>query len=134
MTEVRKRPCPACPYRCDAPSGVWAREEYEKLRRYDAPTCEQPPAAFGCHATPERLCHGWVVVHTSRGHEFDLFALRLAAIAAGDQIEIPEPVVSLFKSGSEAADHGERDLERPGADAEKAMERLRRYPRLRGEW
>lgn len=123
----RKGPCPACPYRRDVPSGVWAPEEYEKLRRYDQPTGEQPWQPFLCHATPGRLCHGWAVVHTSRGHEFDLLALRLIR----HDPEIPDaPAVPLFASGCEAADHGLRDIAAPSADARSAMDTLRRYPHL----
>lgn len=132
MSEVRSRPCPACPYRQDCPSGVWDATEYAKLRLYDAETFAQPPNPFACHATPERLCHGWAVVHTSRGGEFDLLALRLLSAREGP-LEIPEPAVPLFGSGAEAADHGEARVLSPGADAVEAMDRLRRYPRLRGE-
>lgn len=126
MSEVRSRPCPACPYRRDCPSGVWASEEYEKLRAYDAPTFAQPSEAFACHATPDRLCHGWAVVHTSQAHEFDLLALRFAPA------EVPDAAVPLWGSGAEAADHGQRDVEDPGEDAVEAVCRLLRYPRLRG--
>lgn len=123
----RKSPCPACPYRRDVPSGVWAHEEYEKLRRYDAPTMEQPVEAFACHATPDRLCHGWAVVHTQRGHAFDLLALRFMFHDA----KVPEEAaVPLFSSGSVAADHGQREIATPSAEAVEAMERLARYPRL----
>lgn len=56
-------PCASCPYRRDVPSGVWAPEEYEKLRRYDAPTMEQPPQVFLCHQknrdTANRVGAGW---------------------------------------------------------------------------
>lgn len=123
----RKTPCPACPYRRDVPSGVWAPEEYEKLRRYDAPTADQPPKAFMCHATPARLCHGWAVVHSSRGHNFGLMALRFMFHDA----RVPtEAAVPLFSSGNEAADHGQRDVARPSSRAEEAMSKLLRYPRL----
>lgn len=126
----RKTPCPACPYRRDVPSGVWAAEEYDKLRRYDAPTAEQPPQAFSCHATPERLCHGWAVVHSSRGHEFALLALRFmfhdAQIPAG-------PAVPMFSSGAEAADHGQSDIDAPSPQAKTAIGTLLRYPRIARE-
>lgn len=80
-----------------------------------------------CHATPEHLCHGWVVVHTSRGHEHDLLALRMIGYP-----DIPEPTVDLFASGNEAADHGQAEVETPSAEATSAVERLtRKYPRLR---
>lgn len=124
---IRRLPCPACPYRCDVPSGVWSLDDYAKLVPYDAETFAQPPAAFACHATPERFCHGWALAHTSRGHEFDLLALRLYPA------EIPPLVVPLFASGREAAEHGVRDINHPGPAAIEAMKRLRRHPHLRGE-
>lgn len=125
--EVRSMPCSSCPYRRDVPSGVWAFEEYEKLRDYDAPTGSQPFAEFGCHATPTALCHGWAVVHSNRGREFELLALRLHGYPP-----IPPPGVPLFGSGEEAADHGQRDIERPTEEATTTVDRLlRKYERLR---
>ena len=128
MSEIRSNPCTACPYRRDVPSGLWAYEEYEKLRDYDAPTGDQPFADFGCHATPDHLCHGWAVVHTSRGHEYDLLALRLHG-----NPPIPDAAVPLFDSGNEAADHGQADIEAPSDTAVKTVARLiSKYDRLRG--
>ena len=125
----RSQPCSSCPYRKDVPSGVWSYDEYEKLRAYDEPTPDQPFAYFACHATPEHLCHGWVVVHTTRGHEYDLLALR---IRGADYDQIPEPSVPLWGSGNEAADHGQADLEEPSEAATAAVDKLlRKYPRLR---
>jgi hypothetical protein len=118
----------------DVPSGVWAMEEYEKLREYDRETAWQPPGPFHCHATPSHLCNGWVTVHTIRaateGHRFDLLALRIFGMDG----EVPEHDVMLWGSGNEAADHGEADLEAPSPAARAAVERLeRKYPRLRQE-
>ncbi len=128
MKDVRSNPCSACPYRLDVPSGVWQHCEYEKLRPYDEPTFEQPFEVFACHATPEHLCSGWAVVHTSRGNEFDLLALRLR----GYPTEIPETDVALFASGNEAADWGQRDIEDPSDEAQEAVAKLlRKYERLR---
>lgn len=128
---VRSAPCAACPYRRDVPSGVWSVEDYDKLPPYDAPTADQPYEAFGCHATPEHLCHGWAVVHTSRGHAYDLISLRLAA-AIGGEVAIPEPTVPLFASGAEAATHGKADIAEPSEAAIEVVERLtRKYDRLR---
>jgi hypothetical protein len=95
-------------------------EEYEKLRLYDAPTFAQPSAGFACHATPQQLCHGWAVVGSSRGHEFELLALRLQWPAGG----IPEAAIPLFASGDEAADHGQADVDHPGEDAQASMLKL----------
>ena len=127
MSEIRSQPCSACPYRRDVASGVWAAHEYDKLVDYDRPTGEQPFESFACHATPEHLCHGWAVVHTSRGHEFDLLALRMHGVRV-----VPLPAVPLWSSGAEAAEHGKRDLAAPSVEAERTMGKLlRKYDRLR---
>jgi len=126
VIEVRSNPCSACPYRCDVPSGVWSYEEYEKLRDYDNPTMDQPFAYFACHATPEHLCSGWAVVHTSRGHEYDLLSLRMIGYP-----DIPATTVELFSSGNQAADHGQAEIEEPSTAALETADRLvRKYPRL----
>lgn len=127
--EVRKEPCSSCPYRKDVPSGVWSHDTYEILRPYDEPTGGQPFAPFGCHATPEFFCHGWAVVHTSRGNEFDLLSLRMCRTGYPD---IPEAAVPLFASGNEAADHGQADLDNPSLEARQAVDKLvRKYERIR---
>lgn len=126
---VRSNPCSACPYRQDVPSGVWSFEEYEKLRPYDEPTHDQPFELFMCHATPEHLCSGWAVVHTSRGHEFDLLALRVRMAGYPD---IPATTVALFDSGNEAADWGQQDEDDPSEEAQATVAKLlRKYERLR---
>jgi Family of unknown function (DUF6283) len=127
MTAVRAQACSACPYRRDCPSGLWQEHEYDKLPPYDAPTGDQPLAPFMCHATPDHYCHGWAVVHSGRGHDHDLLALRLFGCPS-----IPPPNTPLFESGAEAAEHGKRDVDAPSDDAVKTMERLVRiHPRLR---
>lgn len=127
MTDrVRSEPCSACPYRRDAPPGLWAENEYAKLPPYDEPTWAQPTEAFACHATPEHLCHGWAVVGG-----WDLLALRLLA-ARGGPIDIPDPHVPLFASGADAAEHGLSAIEAPPAATVHAHDRLlRKYERLR---
>ena len=106
---------------------MWAPEEYRKLVAYDAPTFDQPVQGFACHSTPQMYCHGWAVVHTSRGHEFDLLALRFAPVV------VPAPVVPLFASGTEAADHGLAEVEEPGTQAQSAIELLERQIARRGK-
>jgi hypothetical protein len=129
MPEIRSNPCNACPYRCDVPSGLWAEHEYEKLREYDEPTMDQPFAHFACHATPEKLCNGWAVVHNNRGHQFELIALRILGV-----YETPTSDIALFASGNEAADWGERDIENPSPEAMDAVAKLmKKYERLRDE-
>jgi len=129
---IRTQPCEACPYRRDVASGLWSAEEYHKLVLYDAPTWAQPPSPFGCHATPEFFCHGWAVVHTSRGDEFDLLALRFVQSMLKKRLVIPKPKVPLFASGAEAAAHGRRRLKRPSRKTRALGDRLiARYARLR---
>jgi hypothetical protein len=127
--KILKSPCASCPYRKDVPSGLWASEEYDKLSRYDAETFNQPIKVFACHAATEKLCHGWAVCHSNRGHGNELLALRVRGIA-----DIPSPRVPLFASGKEAADHGKRDIARPDEKAVAAMGRLlSKHERLRAE-
>jgi Family of unknown function (DUF6283) len=140
MTKIRPEPCSSCPYRRDVPSGLWAWSEYEKLRDYDRPTAEQPSAVFACHATPEAYCNGWALAHNNRGpdpmnplsvHPYDLFALRWAESRGDWDGVMPDSKTPLFASGSEAADHGQRDIDRPSPEAIEAVARLtRKYPRL----
>lgn len=116
---VRGGPCQACPYRRDVPSGIWHPDEYAKLPPYDAPTALQPAATFHCHATPEALCHGWAVVHSERGHAFELLAQRIWPF------EVPiGGTTPLFGSGTEAALHGLADVDDPTGEAQAAMARL----------
>lgn len=123
---IRSVPCTACPYRRDAPPGLWAPDEYAKLPPYDLDTAYQPHGAFACHATPEALCHGWAVVGGP-----DLLALRIRS-AQGLVEEIPAPAVPLFGSGTEAAEHGLSAIDAPPEETIDAIDRLRRkYERLR---
>ncbi|MFC6371193.1 DUF6283 family protein [Nonomuraea thailandensis] len=47
-----RRPCGTCPYRKDAPSGMWSQEMvFDKLRGYDRPTFA---LATDCSASPTR--------------------------------------------------------------------------------
>lgn len=129
---IRSEPCSSCPYRQDVPSGLWAAHEYEKLRGYDEPTGAQPIAAFACHATPEHFCHGWAVVHSNRGHAYELLALRLRRY---DTRNVPvSRTVALWSSGNEAADWGQRDVENPTDEAvERVAKLMAKYPRLGAE-
>lgn len=127
MGAIRSMPCEYCPYRRDVPSGVWSHDDYDKLRGYDQPTGAQPFAVFACHATPDHLCHGWAVVHSTRGHDHELLALRLHGVNAVDV----EAGVPLWPSGNAAADHGQADIEDPSDEAIEAVARLtRKYDRL----
>ena len=127
LLDILPGPCAFCPYRKDVPSGVWAEEEYRKLPPYDSETWAQPLEAFACHATPEKLCHGWAVCHNSRGGSRHLIALRLLGIG-----DVPEPGVPLFSSGQEACDHGMKQVKQPRKPALEAVKKLKKkYRRLK---
>jgi hypothetical protein len=124
VKDVRKNPCASCPYRRDVPSGIWAREEYDKLVRYDAPTGEQPTQAFACHQPAEQgktLCAGWVAVHGT-----ELLALRLgvAFYQISDEVFDYSTRVPLWKSGAEAREHGLRDLDSPSEQALRLQNKI----------
>ncbi|MEV7159432.1 DUF6283 family protein [Streptomyces misionensis] len=76
-----QRPCESCPCRCDVPAGIWASEEYAKLRRYGADTPDQPTGLFQCHQADangavRRVCGGWAGCHEGE----ELLALRMALL------------------------------------------------------
>jgi hypothetical protein len=106
----RPEPCPSCPYRADAPPGLWHPDEYAKLPAYDGETAEQPAGLFHCHTHPdEHLCSGWVAVHQARGHHRELLALRLGVAFGTVHPDAPDYTteVELLSSGAEAAEHGD---------------------------
>lgn len=127
-----RRPCASCPYRRDVPSGIWAAEEYEKLRAYDRPTMEQPPQVFLCHQknrdTADRVCAGWAGVHDGA----HLLALRFAVMdgrMTPDDVHATIDYVSpvpLFRSGADAAEHGLAEVDAPSARAVEAMAKISR--------
>jgi len=120
--DVKPEPCLTCPYRKDVPSGVWHREEYEKLRAYDD-NLNPPLALFLCHQTNvanrEILCKGWVMVHR------DSIASRMGQLKGEiDATAFTPCQVELHESGNAAADFGEMDVKRPKKKARKVVEKL----------
>ncbi|MFD5696530.1 DUF6283 family protein [Streptomyces lasiicapitis] len=127
------RPCESCPYRRDVPPGIWSHEEYEKLRRYDAPTPDQPSALFQCHQTDahdaaRRICAGWAGCHDSA----HLLALRMGVLDGRIEastyraaIEYVSPV-PLFSSGSEAAAHGQAHTDQSHEEADRLIAKISR--------
>lgn len=127
------RPCDSCPYRVDAPSGIWEESEYRKLPPYDAPTGYQPLKVFRCHqldreASRSRVCAGWAGCHDGD----ELAALRIAVREGFMTAEVAEAIrdyvspVPLFRSGAEAAAHGLAQLATPGPDAVEAVAKIKR--------
>jgi hypothetical protein len=130
------RPCASCPYRRDVPSGVWAREEYAKLPRYDEPTQQQPTGVFLCHQTDRdadgrRVCAGWAGCHDGN----HLLALRVAAASGSMTVEAIDATIGyvspvpLFASGAEAAEHGMAEITEPGPRAAVSMAKIARRRR-----
>lgn len=120
-----KRPCASCPYRRDAPSGLWEAHEYDKLPAYDGEIIEQLAAGatgtFLCHQRNGLLCAGWVAAHGPR----NLLALRLDRRVDASVFDYATDT-PVFASGAEARDHGLRDIEEPGAKALRLMPKLLR--------
>lgn len=126
----RKSPCASCPYRQNAPSGVWHESEYEKLPHYDGETFEQTSiAVFSCHQQDGSVCAGWL------GHRdpLDLLAVRIGLAdgrldpsCAEYSTEVP-----LFASGAEAAAHGVAEILEPGPRAQDTIRKiLRVHPEM----
>ncbi|WP_020499083.1 DUF6283 family protein [Sciscionella marina] len=87
---------------------------------------------FLCHLTDQnttrRSCAGWAGCHDGD----ELLALRVAVIedrisgeTARQVAEYRSPV-PLFASGAEAAVHGLRDIEQPGADTLRSIAKIKR--------
>ena len=119
MLTCAKKPCVSCPYRKDVPSGVWAREEYEKLPAYDKETWAQPVERFDCHQADGHLCAGWVAVHGRHA-----LALRILRWFIDRRVFDYTTSVPLFASGAEACAHGLRDIDAPGVAAIRIVNKL----------
>jgi Family of unknown function (DUF6283) len=115
-----KAPCGSCPYRRDAPSGLWHPDEYAKLLNYDGPTVFQSPALFLCHQKDGNLCAGWLACHDPD----ELLALRVSEVHE-DAYSYRSPV-PVFTSGAEAAAHGMKDIDNPGRAAVRTMVKIER--------
>ncbi|MGH3734203.1 MAG: DUF6283 family protein [Micromonosporaceae bacterium] len=112
-------PCETCPYRKDAPSGVWAAEEYERLRSYDAqPIFSRRRSVNATNTTRAAGGHGSAqagpvatTVITCWGYESLFCAARWTPRASRPRWT---PVSrALFGSSAEAADHGEAAIRAP---------------------
>lgn len=126
MTEPakpRKTPCASCPYRKNAPSGVWDASEYEKLEHYDGDATEQSSVrVFMCHHQDGCVCAGWL------GHRdpADLLAVRIGLVRGdldGDALEYTT-TVPLFETGAAAAEHGLRDIDAPDERAQATIDKI----------
>jgi Family of unknown function (DUF6283) len=122
MIGVARAPCGSCPYRRDAPSGLWVKAEYDKLPGYDGETWQQPMAVFMCHQSDGNLCAGWLACHDPR----ELLALRFGQSRFAPRVFDYTTDVPLFGSGAEARAHGLKDHAKPGPKARRMMGKLLR--------
>ncbi len=71
-------PCGSCPYRTDAPLGLWHPSEFDNLARTEE---SQHGAIFACHATAKKpewsVCAGWLIKQREAGVPSILLRLRL---------------------------------------------------------
>lgn len=95
------KPCTSCPYRKDAPIGLWDPVEFQNLLRQDAD--EMGGAVFQCHgeikkeSKDRKLCVGWLLDQRERGVPSIQLRIRLMTSstalaefegASGEGIEI----------------------------------------------
>lgn len=61
-------PCGSCPYRKDAPLGLWHPSEFDNLARTER---GQFGTVFACHATAKKptqsVCAGWLIAQREGG-------------------------------------------------------------------
>jgi uncharacterized protein DUF6283 len=80
LSDLRE-PCKSCPYRLDAPAGLWHRTEFENLLAHDADPLHG--AMFDCHMgrgqSPEQrqFCVGWLLDQKRRGEPSIQLRLRM---------------------------------------------------------
>jgi hypothetical protein len=126
MKPPTKNPCGSCPYRQDAPSGLWHISHYMMLPLFDLESVGQPANVFGCHQNNGHLCSGWVATHDME----ESISMRIA-VQAGiiteetlDACLDYETSVPLFESGAEACLHGIRDYENPSKRTKKMADKM----------
>lgn len=123
----RSQPCPTCPYRLDAPPGLWAEEEYVKLPLYDGTTAAQllqgAINVFCCHTEPCKLCAGWVGCHDMR-HNLSIRMRKDIDIEAVMRFKTKVP---LHPSGKAAAAHGMKAIDNPPPKTLVAMEKVKKF-------
>lgn len=64
MTWDTRSPCEKCPYRKDAPRGLWHPDEFRRLL---ASENEAMGRVYGCHKQNGRPCIGWLLDQRERG-------------------------------------------------------------------
>lgn len=134
MYTQRKTPCPACPYVKSTPSGIWHREEYEKLPKYDKGDGHETPemSVFQCHHTSDKknlICQGWLDCHGAD----ELIGLRIAHAMGDmpDDFDNEPSGVDVYESGQEAMEYGVSEIEQPSDQAYDQIRLLSKMKRIR---
>jgi len=72
------QPCNSCPYRKDAPLGLWDKSEFDKLLEEDK---KQFGATYRCHKNDGSCCKGWLINQDKRNQPN--INLRLMLLKSG---------------------------------------------------
>lgn len=105
MAKHNKHPCTNCPYRKDAPVGLWHAVEFKKVVASEA---QQMGSLFHCHKHSGRapakrsLCVGFVLDQVNRG--MPNLSLRMAVISDADVAKVvssASSVVPMYSSALE---------------------------------
>jgi hypothetical protein len=98
-------PCEKCPYRRDAPIGLWVKDHYELVIKIDQPF----GGIFMCHKdkeNKEKMCAGWLLDQKNR--RVPNMMLRLKLMREPDALEALEAVNDggheMFDSAQEMAE------------------------------
>lgn len=130
---AQTKPCEACPYRKDAPRGIWSAEEFRNLEAQDRN--QYGGSTFGCHlgagkpAAERQPCAGWLIDQKRRG--VPSIQLRMVIITNPDAAalfaRIDENTVGLYPSiaAMVKANVG-RAFPRRSAKAQRLAEKIRR--------
>jgi hypothetical protein len=119
-------PCNTCPYRKDTPSGIWDREEYNKLPAWDGTEMhEMNIALFLCHsanlAGNKAVCRGWLEVHCENK------GVRLNMMSGRITVPCTTPTTAeLYESGAAARRAGLRGVRKPSKKANVVINKLAR--------
>lgn len=131
---TQTKPCEACPYRRDAPTGVWDAAEFENVKAQD----HDFGNTFGCHLDATRPkedwqpCVGWLADQKRRG--VPNIPLRMMLMTTPGAVDVFEAVnendPKLYASIEEmvAANAGKRFPSR-APKAKRLVAKLEKRPR-----
>lgn len=108
-------PCEKCPYRCDAPVGLWSPQEFERLLASDL---DPDGVIYGCHKRNGDLCAGWLLDQRERGVPSVALRSRLAV-----DPELASGLRDVHDGGHELYDSVEAMCEANGVTAPTELER-----------